>query len=119
MSTHIIVDQQIGEQEIEIEFIDDWMDEMEPNSQPQIHVEKFDCRQCDYGTHALDEYLQHIRLQHIPSITCVCGVSCDGHEGLIAHMQSVHISSHSCPVCKEEIVGYCNLEMHINEIHLH
>lgn len=121
MSSHITSDiiEEIGDENVEISFIDNWMDSLDEATQLQLSDNELNCRQCDYVTSAVNEYLQHIRLHHIPNMICACGVVCDGHEGLIAHMQSEHIEKHSCPICKLEILGYCKLEAHVKENHLH
>lgn len=114
---HVLSSHIRNTEEIEISFIDNWLDELE-TGHTQLVDREFNCQDCDFNTNNVEEYLQHIRMQHIPNLICPCGVTCEGHEGLIAHMQSVHISIHSCPLCKDEVTGYSNLEIHIKENHL-
>lgn len=113
---HVFTSHISNPEEIEISFIDNWLGEMETD-QVQIFDNQFKCDECEFETSNVEEYVQHNRTRHIPNLTCPCGVSCEGYEGLIVHMQTVHITVHSCPLCKIDIIGYCNLETHIKEKH--
>lgn len=91
--------------------------ELEHCIEAQFDNAGFICHQCNRLMQNKNEYLQHIEFEHIPKLMCTCGILCDGHEGLVAHMQSTHITLQSCGICSEQFIGFRNLQLHVIDKH--